>query len=150
MRDFAGRFILSSVDAYNCCTVFSVLWHWSRDSLLIKAPDSRSKSCEFESFRSSRRIFFSSVNFMCWFVRCSFHPHVIAVAHKRPGSFWQKCRWHLNMHSPLTQQGWCGLTMLLSRQSMGIYPEMSSHTTCQGTLSRSRLSLLSHCGLILA
>ena len=40
--------------------------------------------------------------------------------------------------------------MPLSRHSMGTYPEMSSHTTCQGTFGHSRLSLLSHYGLILA
>ena len=40
--------------------------------------------------------------------------------------------------------------MPLSRQSVGIYQETSSHTTRQGTLGYSRLKSLSHCGLILA
>ena len=40
--------------------------------------------------------------------------------------------------------------MPLSTQSMGIYQETSSHATRQGTLDYSRLSSLSHCGLILA
>ena len=40
--------------------------------------------------------------------------------------------------------------MLLSKQSEGIYQEMSSHTTRQGTLGHSCLSSLSYCGLILA
>ena len=40
--------------------------------------------------------------------------------------------------------------MLLSKHSEGTYPEMSSHTAHQGTLGHSRLSSLSHCGLILA
>ena len=40
--------------------------------------------------------------------------------------------------------------MLLSRHSVGIYQEMSSHASCQGTLGHSHLSLLSHDGLILA
>ena len=40
--------------------------------------------------------------------------------------------------------------MPLSRQSVGTYQEMSSHETRQGTLGHSRLSSLSHCGLILA
>ena len=43
-----------------------------------------------------------------------------------------------------------GLTMPLSRHSVGIYPETSSHVTCQGTVGHSRLSSLSHCALILA
>ena len=40
--------------------------------------------------------------------------------------------------------------MPLSRQSVGTYQETSSHATRQGTLGHSRLSSLSHCGLILA
>ena len=35
-------------------------------------------------------------------------------------------------------------------QSVGTYPETRSHATRQGTFGRSRLSSLSHCGLILA
>ena len=38
--------------------------------------------------RSGARIFFSRVNFVCWlFIQCPFHPHVAAVAHKRPQLF---------------------------------------------------------------
>ena len=40
--------------------------------------------------------------------------------------------------------------MPLSRHSVGIYQETSSHATGQGTLGHSRLSSLSHGGLILA
>ena len=40
--------------------------------------------------------------------------------------------------------------MPLSRQSVGIYQDTSSHATRQGTLGYSRLSSLSHCGLLLA
>ena len=40
--------------------------------------------------------------------------------------------------------------MPLSRDIVGTYPERSSHATCQGTFGHSRLSSLSHCGLILA
>ena len=40
--------------------------------------------------------------------------------------------------------------MPLSRHSVGTYQETSAHTTRQGTLGHSRLSSLSHCGLILA
>ena len=40
--------------------------------------------------------------------------------------------------------------MPLSWHSVGTYPETSSHATCQGTIGHSRLSSLSHCGLILA
>ena len=40
--------------------------------------------------------------------------------------------------------------MPLSWQSVGIYQETSSQATRQGTFGDSRLSSLSHCGLILA
>ena len=44
-------------------------------------------------------------------------------------------RLHLNMPTPLTQQSWSGLTMPLSKLNVGMYPEMRSQTTCQGTLA---------------
>ena len=62
-------------------------------------------------------------------------------------------RLHINRHISLTQQSQSGLTMLLSRHSVGTYPETTSHTTCQGTFGHSRhsrLSSLSHRGSILA
>ena len=40
--------------------------------------------------------------------------------------------------------------MPTSRHSEGTYQETSSHATRQGTLGHSRLSSLSHCGLIMA
>ena len=40
--------------------------------------------------------------------------------------------------------------MPLSRHSEGAYQETSSHATRQGTLGQSRLSSLSHRGLIMA
>ena len=40
--------------------------------------------------------------------------------------------------------------MPLSRHSVETDQETSLHATCQGTLGHSRLSSLSHCGLILA
>ena len=36
--------------------------------------------------------------------------------------------------------------MLLPGHGVGASPETSSYTTCHGTFSHSRLSLLSHCG----
>ena len=56
---------------------------------------------------------------------------------------------HLNKHTSLTQRSRSRLTMPLSRQSVGTYYETSPHATLQGTLGHSRLSSLSHCGLIL-
>ena len=40
--------------------------------------------------------------------------------------------------------------MPLSMHSVGTYQETSSHASRQGTLGHSRLSSLSHCGLVLA
>ena len=61
-------------------------------------------------------------------------------------------RLHLNIHTPLTQHSWSGLTMPLSRHGVGnvVNQVMSSHATHQGILPHSCLSLLSHCGLTLA
>ena len=55
---------------------------------------------------------------------------------------------HLHTHTPLTRRSRNGLTMLLSRHIVGTFEDMSA--TRQGTLGHSHLSLLSHCGLILA
>ena len=128
-----------------------MLWSW--DSLLVRAPDSWLKDCEFKSRQEWRENFLlQSQLCVLTLIRCPFHPLVTAVAHKRPQSFCQKCcgRLHLNVHTPLTQRSWSGLTMSLSRHTVGIYQETSSHASHQGTLGHSCLSSLSHCGLILA
>ena len=61
------------------------------------------------------------------------------------------CRLHCHKSIPVrytvTSRSW--LTVPLSRNSVGTYPETSSHATFQGTFGHSRLSLLSHCGFIL-
>ena len=59
-------------------------------------------------------------------------------------------RLHLYMHTHLTHRSRSGLTMPLPRQRVGIYQETSSHATCQETIGHRHLSMLSHCGLILA
>ena len=91
--------------------------------------------------RSGGRIFFSSVNFVCWLL--------FGV---RPGHSSKSAvgRLHLNTHTPLIHRSRSGLTMPLSGQSVGIYQETSSHATRQGTLGHNRLNSLSHSGLILA
>ena len=65
------------------------------------------------------------------------------MVRKRPRSFCQKSaggRLHLGTHTPLTQRSRSGLTMSLSRQSVGTYLDTSSDATCQGTIGHSRLS----------
>ena len=51
-------------------------------------------------------------------------------------------RLHLNTHALLTQRSRSGLTMPLSRHSVGTYPETSLHAACQETFGHSRLSSL--------
>ena len=57
--------------------------------------------------RSSGRIFFSTVNFLCWLlIRYPFHPSVTAVAYKRSLSFCQKCRWQVTAKYTYTLHTW--------------------------------------------
>ena len=74
---------------------------------------------------------------------------VTTVADKKKTSHSAKStggRLHLSMHTLLTQQSQSGLTMPLSRHSVGTYLETSSHATCQGTFDHSHLSSVSRCG----
>ena len=103
--------------------------------------------------RSGLRIFFSRVSFLCWLlfgVRST--PVLLQSYVKDPGHSATSAggSLHLNTHTLLTQRSRSGLTMPLSRHSVGIYQETRSHATRQGTLSQSRLSSPSHCVLILA
>ena len=57
--------------------------------------------------RSSGRILFSRVDFLCWFLfRYPFHPPVTAVAPKRSRSFCQKCRWQVTAKHAYTLRMW--------------------------------------------
>ena len=103
--------------------------------------------------RSGWRIFFSRVNFVCWLLLGVLSTPVLSQWHvKDPGHSAKSAvgGLHLNTHAPLTHRSRSGLTMPLSGQSVGTYQETSSHATRQRTLGYSRLSSLSHCGLILA
>ena len=73
-------------------------WLTGRNSLLVRAPDSRSKGCEIES-RQERRGNFLLQSQLCLLIHilCPFHPRVTAVARKRPRSFYQKCRWQVTL-----------------------------------------------------
>ena len=68
----------------------------SRDSLLVRAPDSWSKGCEFGS-RLERRENFLLQSQLCelTLIRCPSHSRVTAVARKRPRLFCQNCRWQV-------------------------------------------------------
>ena len=124
----------------------------SRDSLLVRVPDSWSKGCQFESWQERWKNFLlQSKLCVLTLIQCPFHPLVTTVARKSPGhtAITAGGRLHLNTHTSLSQRSQSGLTMPLSRHSVGTYQETSSHATRQGALGYSRISSLSHCGLIL-
>ena len=80
--------------------------------------------------RSGRRIFFFRVNFVCWLLFGVRSTPVLPQWHvKDPGHSAKSAggRLHLNTHTPLTQRSRSGLTMPLSRHSLGTYPE-TAHT----------------------
>ena len=118
-----------------------------------KHPTHDWKVASLNPGRSGGRIFFSSVNFVCWLLFGVCSTPLLPQWHiKDPGHSAKSAggRLHLNSHTHLTQWIQSGLIMLLSRHSVGTYQETSSHTSCQGTLGHSHLSSLSHCGLIRA
>ena len=102
---------------------------------------------------SGGRIFFSRVNFVC---RLLFGVRSIPVLPqwhvKDPGQSAKSAGGglHLNTLTSLIQRSRSGLPTPLSRHSVGTYQETSSHATRKGTLGHSRLSSVSHFGLILA
>ena len=73
------------------------LEHWTHDWKVVG-----SNPC-----RSSGRIFFFRVDFLCWLLfQYPFHPRVTAVAHKRSWSFSQKCRWQVSAKHTYTLHMW--------------------------------------------
>ena len=92
-------------------------------SLLVKMPGSWSKGCEFE-FRHEwwENVLLQSQFCVLTLIWCLFHPHVTPVAHKEPGHSAKSAggRLHLDTHTPLTQQSWSGMTMLLSWSSTAL------------------------------
>ena len=69
--------------------VTDVLFHWQ---CLVKMHSKVRNG----GLKRNATIFFCRVNFLCWLLfRYLFHPSVTTVAHKRPRSFRQKCRWQV-------------------------------------------------------
>ena len=131
----------------NCTT------HRSRDGGLEEPRTHDRKVASSNPGRSGGRIFFSRVNFVCCLLFGVRSTPVLPQWHVKDTGRSAKSaggRLHLNTRTPLTRRSRSGLTMPLCRHIVGIYPETSSHATCQRTLGHSRLSSLSHCGLILA
>ena len=84
--------------------------------------------------------------------RCPFHPVLPQRHAKDPGHTAKSAggKLYLNTHTALAKRSRSGLTMPLSRHNVGTYQQTSWNASCQETLGHSLLSLLSHCGLILA
>ena len=91
---------------------------------------------------------------MLTLIWCPFHPHVTAVAHKRPQSFCQKCRWqvtskHADALDP-TKPEWADYAAILKRVpgnlSGNIQPQSSQPLeplwTDPGTKERSSVGEL--------
>ena len=95
---------------------------------------------------------FFRVNFVCWLLFGVRSTPLFPQWHvKDPGHSARSAggRLHLNTHTPLTYQSRNGLTMLLSRHSVGTYQETSSHAARHLILDHSRLSSLNHRGPIM-
>ena len=94
---------------------------------------------------SCRRIFFSSVNFLCWLLfRYLFHSRVTAVARKRSQSFCQSAggRLQLSMHAPylrgfewsnavnLCVVVWCTQNLCQDGSSLTWHQPCNNHIKC--------------------
>ena len=114
--------------------------------------------------RSGGRIFFYKSQ-LCelTLIRCPFHPHVTAVACKRPWSFCQKCRWQVTHKHAYTLdptksewadyaviQAWCGNISRnkLTRNLSGNIRPQSSQLTEPVWTDRGLNSGISACKLI--
>ena len=90
-----------------CLFVFGgscIGYSWGGDSKVGRATDSWLKGRGFESLQEN---FFSSVDFLCWFLfRHPFHPRVTAVARKRSRSFCQKRGWQITAKHAYTLRMW--------------------------------------------
>ena len=119
-----------------------------RDNFWLGRRTRHRKVASSNPSRSSGRMFFSRVHFVCvLFFGVRSTPVLPQWYIKDPGHSAKSAggRLHLNMHTPLTQRSRSGLTMPLSGYSEGTYLERSSHATRNGTLGHSRLSSPSHC-----
>ena len=110
----------------------------SWDSLLVEHQTCDRMVASSNPGRNSRRIFFSRVNFVCWFLFSDCSTPLLLQWHiKYPGhSTKSACgRLHLNTHTPLTQWSQSGLTILLCRHSVGTCQEQA-HTQLNNITER--------------
>ena len=84
------------------------------------------------------------------FILCPFHPRVIAVARKRPRSFYQKCRWQVTPKHAYTQRSRSGLNSCCQGIVWEPIRKRAYTLLVRKNIGHSRLSPPSNCGLILA
>ena len=126
---------------------FSLVW-WAGTACWLERRTRDRKVASSNPGRSGGRIFFSRVNFVCWLLFGVRSTPVLLQWHvKYPGYFAKSAggRLHLNMHTPFTQRSRSGLTMPLSRHSVGTYQAVrSSHASlnCSGQKSYNNLQFM--------
>ena len=130
-----------------------LLYTYGGCSLVVECYTQDENVTGLISCRSSRRIFFSRVNFQCWpLFWHAFHPRVTAVASKKKKEREKKnpvvlTKVQVASYSWACKHPWFNKVWVGWREP--ITQEMSTYTTHQGTLGHSHLSSLSHCGPIL-
>ena len=117
---------------------------------LVECRTCGQKIASSDPGRSSRRMFFSRVNFLCWLLLVVLFSLMLLQWHVKDSRDFAKSAGgssHLNVHTPVTQPSRSGMTILFRH---GV-------RTCQGNEFtrnfsgnvRPQSSQLSHCGLIL-
>ena len=112
------------------CTVEAWIALWSCNKILHTRGVTHSQwcsgiaqwleqqTCDWKVYgpsRSSGRIVFSSVNFLCWLLyRDPFHPCVTTVTCKRSLTFCQKCRWQVRAKYTYILCMWLQIVTLLT------------------------------------
>ena len=117
------------------------------DSLLVEHRTHDRKVASSNPSRSGKRIFLSRANFLCWLLSGVRSAPVLSRWHaKDPGHSAKSAggRLYLNTHAPTTKQNQSGLTMPLSRHSVGTYKGISLHQYMQLIRNHSTTVVSAH------
>ena len=109
----------------------------SRNSLWVEHRTCDRKVASSNSGRNGGRIFFSRSDFLCRLLFGVRSTRVLRQWHVKHTDHSAKnvdSRLHLNTHTPWTQRSRSGLTMPLSRHSVGSHQKTSSHCAKQSPL----------------
>ena len=99
----------NSDTASNCHYCLGIACWWESDGLVIRRLRVWIPAGAAGKFSSPE------LTYVLTLIRCPFHPHVTAVACKRPRSFFKKCRCQVTLKHAYTLTQWSrsGLTMPL-------------------------------------